>query len=160
MEPVEWSDATADLAPLGRQLIEKYHWHLMEFPVRFCWRSRSRTRHKNTVLATAEIVRGRFANFVMTEAEKAMKGQERGCAMFWIEVARDQWEYLDDAQRYALLDHELCHCIIEENEDGDEVMAMVGHDLEEFRAIVQRHGLWLDDVKSFAEVIKKWVVDA
>lgn len=158
--PVSYRDATDDLGPLGKQLIEKYHRHLIGYPVRFAWRSQSRRNKTKEVLATAEIVRGRFASFVMTPEEHLMAGQDFGPAMFWIEVSEEAWDTLDDAQRYALLDHELCHCSVTENDGGEMVMDLRPHDLEEFNDIVKRHGLWLDDVRAFAEAVKPWVAHA
>lgn len=57
---------------------------------------------------------------------------------FIICFSQDIWETLDKRQRYALADHELCHCTITPNEEA----RMVYHDLEEFLCIIERHGFW------------------
>lgn len=71
-----------------------------------------------------------------------MLGQEGGPSLFVIEVAEDAWSLLDADQRKALLDHELCHFCLEESEEGPPEMALLDHDVEEFVAIMERHGAW------------------
>lgn len=73
---------------------------------------------------------------------------------FVIEIAEDIWATLDQGQRVALVDHELTHCATTYDEDADEVKLTIRpHDLEEFRSVVDRHGLWHPDLSRFAEVI-------
>lgn len=72
---------------------------------------------------------------------------------------------MTDEQRIALLDHELCHAapMLDDrtqeqvvDERGRKVWRMVKHDIEEFGAIVQRHGLYKADLEKFgAEILKK-----
>ena len=57
------------------------------------------------------------------------------------------WQRLDEASKVALIDHEFMH--IDVDEKGR--ISLRHHDLEEFNAIVKRHGLWTGDVKAFAE---------
>jgi hypothetical protein len=57
------------------------------------------------------------------------------------------WLKLTAEQRVALVDHELCHCA-GRNEKG--AWTMRHHDVEEFTAIVGRHGLWTPDLQAFA----------
>lgn len=62
---------------------------------------------------------------------------------------------LNDAQRLALIDHECAHCGVDVDENGDPrlddsgrvVYRMRKHDLEEFHAVVRRHGTWLRDIE-------------
>lgn len=68
-----------------------------------------------------------------------------------------------DAQRAALLDHELCHAAVSLDEQGEEkqdehgryVYRVRKHDVEEFREIVERHGIWKQDLQQFAESIRQ-----
>lgn len=150
----EWR-AAPDIAEIAKPIIESHHAHLLHYPVRFVYREPARKRNGAECWGTAEIVSGRFAHFVMTDEEKAMEGQEYGPKMFWIEICESAWDTLTDAQRKALIDHELCHCILEETEDGDLRMATVTHDIEEFNAIVERHGLWHDCLWHFGLTISE-----
>ena len=61
-------------------------------------------------------------------------------------VNREAWEALSAKQRVAVVDHEFCH--VEVAEDGRP--RMIGHDIEEFHAVVARHGQWLNDIERFA----------
>ena len=55
----------------------------------------------------------------------------------------DAWEIMDRDQRRAVVDHELCHCKIIDGE-----WLIVGHDFEDFDAILERHGKILENVAS------------
>lgn len=67
------------------------------------------------------------------------------------------------AKKIALLDHELCHATRAldkwyapaNDEYGRSVWRMRKHDIEEFRAIVERHGCYKQDLEKFAEAILK-----
>lgn len=60
-------------------------------------------------------------------------------------VDRTIWDGLDTAKRIALVDHEFCHLQI----DDDGNLGIIGHDLEEFCAVVKRHGAWSEDISQF-----------
>lgn len=73
------------------------------------------------------------------------------------------WQSTDveDQQRDALLDHELCHAAVALDEDGEikqdeggrTVYRIRKHDVEEFNAIVKRHGLWTHQLQAIAKNI-------
>lgn len=66
-------------------------------------------------------------------------------------------------KKLALLDHEMCHTAPAIDADGDKVRdtkgrlcwRVRGHDIEEFRGIVERHGCYKRDLEMFAEALKK-----
>jgi hypothetical protein len=72
----------------------------------------------------------------------------------------EAWHAADfsEAQKRALLDHELSHGALRLTDDGEpaedtngrKVYRIRKHDVEEFRAIVERHGLWKADLAEFA----------
>lgn len=68
---------------------------------------------------------------------------------FAISLNAEVWGRITEKQREALLDHELCHANAEEDDDGGWKFSLRRHDLEEFQAIVERHGLWRGDVEDF-----------
>lgn len=65
---------------------------------------------------------------------------------FVIEFDREVWDRITDAQRKALVDHELCHCGVDA-----EGCYMKMHDLEEFKEVVERHGYWKSDIERFMD---------
>lgn len=74
--------------------------------------------------------------------------------LFVIEIAEDTWQRLDDAGRKALVDHELCHCRVDLDEDLDEhVLSTRAHDLEEFAGIIRRHGLWYSAAEEMGSAV-------
>ncbi len=64
-------------------------------------------------------------------------------------------------KKLALLDHEMCHTAPALDADGDKVRdtkgrlcwRVRGHDIEEFREIVARHGCYKRDLEKFAEAL-------
>jgi hypothetical protein len=63
-------------------------------------------------------------------------------------IAQDAWEVADPKQRDAMLDHELCHCAIDD--DGPFIRP---HDLEEFADVIERRGFWrLDHEESAVQM--------
>lgn len=67
------------------------------------------------------------------------------------------WKQLEPKQRAALVDHELHHATEATDKNGDPILderdrkcyRLKKHDLEEFHAVVKRHGLYLSDVAEF-----------
>lgn len=88
---------------------------------------------------------------------------------FIILLSRAFWEDADvtDAQRRALLDHELCHAAVKCDESGEPlidererpVYRIRKHDIEEFESVVRRHGMYKRDLERFAQAIKRGVID-
>jgi hypothetical protein len=73
---------------------------------------------------------------------------------------QEHWRVLSEAQRRALVDHELCHLApslnsntLEQNYDahGLPLYRIRKHDIEEFRGVVDRHGLWKNDLVNFVQ---------
>ena len=72
-----------------------------------------------------------------------------------VTVNHETWQHLTEAQRRALIDHELCHCTVTSDKSGHPRYGLRGHDLEEFAEVVERHGLWQQDVEDFAAVVQQ-----
>lgn len=77
---------------------------------------------------------------------------------FIIEISHDYWiSQLNDAQKRALVDHELCHCKVEIDQLTHEIksLGIVGHDVEEFACVVERHGLWEAGLTTLGQVMSE-----
>ena len=83
---------------------------------------------------------------------------------FIILLNREVWEdgEFTEEKKRALIDHELCHAAVSEDDDGPRqddrgrpVFRCRKHDIEEFHAIVQRHGTYKRDLEIFAEALLK-----
>jgi hypothetical protein len=76
---------------------------------------------------------------------------------------REWWLEASATEREALIFHELMHCMIaldREGEkrftdEGDPVWAIRPHDLEEFNAVVRRYGAWKSDIRDFMEALRE-----
>lgn len=68
-----------------------------------------------------------------------------------IEISKLTWDLLDEKARYLLVYHELLHIHIAYDEQKDDYKFLIRkHDIEDFREIVDRHGVdWLNLVKLY-----------
>jgi predicted metallopeptidase len=68
---------------------------------------------------------------------------------FIIEIDEYRWDILTIEQQIALVDHELCHCARD-----PKGFYIKDHDVEEFCAIVERHGAWRSDLVKMREAFQ------
>lgn len=146
-----WEPAP-EVATIAVRLIGDHHLHLAGVPIVYVFRSVAATSHGRVVLGKARRVTGLNAFLVALasgELDDVDDLEETDHTFFVMEIARDHWEPATDLQRKALVDHELCHFDVD---DETRALRIRGHDLEEFRAVVARHGLWREDLEAFAGV--------
>lgn len=136
--------AAPEVASAAKQLIEKHHQHLAGVPIVYVFRSHAAKSKGRIVLGRARRVSGLNA-FLAALAAGADEGDDRQHAFFVMEIALDHWSTATPAEQLALVDHELCHFDVDE--EGK--LSIAGHDLEEFNAVVERHGVWRYDVAAF-----------
>ena len=74
---------------------------------------------------------------------------------FVIVVNKKYWDVAPDEFREALIDHELCHIVKEEDVKGNPKWNVANHDVEEFSGVVLRHGLWKSDLERFMSAANK-----
>jgi len=83
---------------------------------------------------------------------------------FVILLNREVWDHcdFDRTKKLALLDHELCHAEIVLDKDSGEpkydergrnVWRVRKHDIEEFQAVIERHGCYKRDLEYFAKAL-------
>lgn len=79
---------------------------------------------------------------------------------FLVILEEDYWLEADEREREILVYHELCHTTHAEDKNGAPrydkdtgrpVFALVGHDVEEFAAVVRRYGLHNPDLVAFVK---------
>ena len=159
-QPVTYWKAT-DVRDIAEALIPDWHEHLAEVTIMYVFRSQATEKNGRVVLGSTRKVSGLNAYLAMREMlesedlrnrlEPAFNGDPRPAAppvpsFYVIEIAHDTWAKLDGPQRIALVDHELSHL----GADG-----LVSHDVEEFRDVIARHGLWKPDLKDFASAMNQ-----
>jgi hypothetical protein len=141
--------AAKEPAALAKDLIDAHHPHLAGVRVEFVHQRRNPKQGGSIVLGTAQIVGAKYAAMIegLEEADRVIETDGR---FFLITIGWAGWNHLTEAQKLALVDHELCHC--GKNDKGG--LTLVGHDIQEFSSVVRRHGLYLKDVELFAEAIE------
>lgn len=81
--------------------------------------------------------------------------ETEGDAFFVIVISYPVWVALDKSKKLALIDHELSHCGVDKEFDDNDncaiTLKMIPHDIEEFTAIVERHGMWQSSLEEFFE---------
>jgi hypothetical protein len=122
-----------------------HHTDLAAQDARLCilMRSPAATRRGKTVLGTAAKASAK---------DCALLGED---VQFIITLSQDDWKVMPDRQKRALLDHELCHCRAEVDDDGETKWSLAGHDIEEFTDILKRHGAWNDSIVQVVEVLQQ-----
>jgi hypothetical protein len=118
---------------VGRELISRYHGHLVNATVLYLTTNQARKRKGKPVHATTKKVDPLMNHF--THAD------------FIILIDETFWMYATEAQKQALIDRQLCYCGVDEK--GKWVIWPT--DVECFIGEVTRHGLWRDDVRVFVE---------
>ena len=137
---MEYTRAT-EVYPLATEIISAYHEHLLPIRIEYAFVSPTPKQKGALILGHARILRGL----------SALWASEEGQDFFVVVLARNVWERGDDAFRRALLDHELCHCKV--TDEGK--LVTIGHDVEEFSEVIQRHGLWKEDIRTFMDELKQ-----
>jgi hypothetical protein len=144
MSEVIYSQARA-VKEIAETLIPQHHKHLEGARIDYVFRSKHQKSKGKIVAGKAHKISGLNA-FLGTQTNAPFGGPDFFCMV----IALDIWDAISDAQRIALVDHELCHFFREVNDEtGEWGLSIRGHDVEEFAEIVYRHGLWSEDLEHF-----------
>jgi hypothetical protein len=138
---------------LAQPIIERHHRHLAPARIIYCFTTAKRTRKGRIVYATAQKLTP-LDRYLTADTETSDEGAD-----FLILVGTEEWASLNSAQKKALVDHELCHLVRTEDEEGEGDWAIVGHDLEEFTAVVERHGLVMADTRKMADTMRQLTLE-
>ena len=119
--------AELDMADRVDALIARFHPHLEDCRLVVLWRDKA-AKHGDTVsLASTSVLSEK--NRTATDIDAV------------IEVAEDTWADLTGEQREALLDHELAHIGVKEDESGSVVgYRKRNHEVEGFADVMARRG--------------------
>lgn len=132
---------------IGAELIEKYHQHLALVRIEYIFNDQVLKEKGKEMLGRAKKKSGLDAYLAGNDTA------EEPQPFFVIEISKPAWDLLNQKQKRALVDHELCHCLW----DVEKGIYMRTHDVEEFSEIIKRHGLWQPDVELFATIAAKHV---
>jgi hypothetical protein len=124
---------------IGAVLVDAIHTPLRSARIGYLFREKNH-RRDTSVWAQARKVTGKLAHYSELD--------------LLIEVNWLRWNTLQAGQKLALIDHELQHFAHNVDEKGDDVYALVSHDIEEFTAIVRRWGGWRRELQKFATALE------
>lgn len=126
----EWEEASPSVIHIAEELIEKHHTELKPARIGFIFRKKAQRSNGRLALAQAQKVAAKLQVYLEFD--------------FLIWVSKEDWEgKLTDNQRLALIDHELTHCT-RRIDTGEWVIRP--HDVQEFWEIIERYGLWSNDL--------------
>jgi hypothetical protein len=144
-----------EVEKIANRIIPKHHPHLIAVhKIDYVFRSEAAQTGGKIVAGKTRKIGG--LNAFLTLGAAAEEGRPDGDTpavepFFVVEIAADIWGILTPSQREALVDHELCHCTTGINEQGEVVLKTRAHDVEEFKAIVERHGLWQPELEDLVK---------
>lgn len=133
-----------EVSRVAKKVIDKWHPDLRAIRIEYLFRDKAAKRKGRTVGGTAELVKGKHA---LLATDGATDSDD--LAFFLVVIASDVWTHMTDAQKEALVDHELQHFVVDRNEDDEVVLKLRGHDVEAFFSEIPRHGLWKTDLEMF-----------
>lgn len=142
-----------EVKEVADKLIPKYHQHLLDFNVRVDYLFIDKIPMKG-----GKEVWGSCRKITNLNAYLAKDKQSGGDPFFVITIAQPVWDVLPPNDREALVDHELCHASAEATTKDDEDVVKLSinpHDMEEFAAIVRRHGMWRDSIEEFVKAARQ-----
>lgn len=123
------------------QVICKSHQFLRDARIKYLFRSGKWEKGEKVVLGQAKLA---------SEDTRFIADFD-----FVIIINFDAWNKANEKQRLALVDHELSHCDFTEDDEGNRKWKTACHDVEEFTAVVYRHGLWADDLQKLMLAAKE-----
>jgi hypothetical protein len=125
--PISYDPVGDDVLDLARDLIRNYHPMLVNAQISYLYRNKAMTKGESVVYATAQKLSPKL---------KALCGSD-----FLITIAFETWRELSDLEKRMVLDHELCHLLIEESDTtGETKFKILEHTFEDFSIIISRYG--------------------
>lgn len=127
------------------------HSHLAHAKIAYRFREKAANKGGKSVYATIRRCPERIASLVRDESPIPDAKE----IDFILEVAWDIWQTLNELQKHALVDHELCHAFGEEDDTGKMVWSTLPHDFEGFVGNLKRYGLWDPQYEGAKEVFTR-----
>lgn len=145
-EVLEW--VNSQVLDDSGSLYNEDHAHLIEADIKIMWASSVFEKQGRTVLGQAEQVAMRAGGWQKARMEQQMHEWFGEVPKFIITLAADYCAQCTDLEFCALVEHELYHIgqakdefgAPKFNKEGQPVLAMRGHDVEEFVGVVRRYG--------------------
>ncbi len=140
---------------LAQPLIRDHHTHLTKARILYLLTTQTRRNKDRVVLGTA----GKntpLMRYLSSYVNSEQAGVEDG-ADFVILFSAGDFNLLTTEQKAAAVDHELSHCqetvkYSKKTMTETRSWTLVAHEIEEFTAVIARHGLWRYDLHRMAVI--------
>jgi hypothetical protein len=152
-----------DADRIAATLLATVHSDKAEVPVRCLFCSETPRKGGRVVLANIRKLTGLTA---FLAGSVAVEGLQESLDLEWpisfqeprelalIVISYDEWGHLTESQREALLDHELSHLVVDKDEDGNLLVTLRAHEVEEFWEVIHRHGDWKGEIAGFKKPLE------
>jgi hypothetical protein len=137
-------DKAETVEEIAKELIKKHHPELVNLKIAYLWKNKQIKKGGREV-ATHTI---RCSDLVKALCETEIV----------IIVSYPTYNELTDKQKRACIDHELTHILVDEDLAGNPKVRIVAHDVEEFGSVIQRHGLYKEDLVMLGRIVQTVVV--
>lgn len=134
---VEWS-VCAEADPFVKDLVKAHHPHLAK--ARLVCLGKPKGPKAPRELVVVKVVT-KQANALLKAVDPLSRQFD-----YALEVPLDVWTRMDRTQRTQVLDHALCHCA---GQDDKGRWGLRVHDVEEFAAMLRRHGGYTAALREF-----------
>ena len=130
-----------DVKRLAARLIQDHHNHLIDARIVYLFRMDDWEKNDIMIGGSAKAVNqeGKF----LTNFD------------FIITINYFLWNMASEAERVALVDHQLTHCNFRENSKGERRWCIIDHDVNEFSSIVSRYGMWDENLRKMEAARQK-----
>jgi predicted metallopeptidase len=142
-EPVCF-DRSETIEKMAKDLIREHHPELVSLDIVYLWSNRNMQKGGKEIIA--KICKA-------SALIKSLTGHD-----VIVIASYPQFQSLTDKQKRACIDHELCHVLIDEDVAGTPKVKIVAHDVEEFGAVIERHGLYMSDLTMLGRVVRKVLI--
>ena len=123
---------------LASRLINNIHKSLAEARIKYLFRTGKWELRGKSIHGKAEKVAAKWK--YLTEYD------------FVITISKESWDANKPEIREAILDHELTHCARgEDDKQGNPKWYIQPHTVEDFIAVIQRHGLWTSGLQNMVK---------
>ncbi|AHD00466.1 hypothetical protein METH_06805 [Leisingera methylohalidivorans DSM 14336] len=146
----------------GATLENPDHAHLRMACIGFLWTNVANSKKGRMVIGTAEKgqPQGALGKWARARAELQVRQWFTEVPDFIITISAPWWLQAGDAERCALIEHELYHCAQDKDafgtpkfskSTGMPVYVMRGHDVEDFVGVVRRYGAEATQVQELVD---------
>lgn len=133
-----------EVRKIAKPLVENRHTHLQDAKILYLFREKAWKSKGELTFGQATKLGGK------TKALSGI-GYDHDGFDFLIEIAKKEFEQMEKTQKEALVNHELCHCIKDENGKWK----TVNHDFEGFRSELKDYGFWTNKLQFLKRDLKQ-----